>query len=198
MISWRKCWAVTKKDIWVYYKKGPVLIFGVLFPFFLFLAFAVGRDIPPGRLAPGLIGMALSAIPVFISLTFLGASLASVPVLVAAVILSAFCFAVMGTLFSTPPTDDPASIMTLANLVRLPLIFFSGVFLPVRQMPEWGQVLSYFSPLTYTTEAMRFALGEQISIHPAAALAMIIVFLLAFWTLSLGLHKRNTAKRLWA
>lgn len=59
MILWRKCWAVAKKDIWVYYKKGPVLIFGILFPVFLFLAFAIGRDMPPDRLAPGLIGMAL-------------------------------------------------------------------------------------------------------------------------------------------
>lgn len=247
MILWKKCWAVAKKDILVYYKKGPVLIFGVLFPVFLFLAFAIGRDMPPDRLAPGLIGMALfftasattptvfpfetrtgtlerllaapldmktllmgdvlaaflfgmliSAVPVFISLSFLGASLASAPVLIAAVILSALCFSVMGTLFSTPPTDDPASIMTLANLVRLPLIFFSGVFLPIRQMPGWGRVLSYFSPLTYTTETMRFALGQDTSIHPGAALAMIVVFLLIFWTLSLALHKRNITKRLLA
>ncbi|MGM0681698.1 MAG: ABC transporter permease [Thermodesulfobacteriota bacterium] len=136
--------------------------------------------------------------PIFISLTFLGASLASLPVLLATVVVSALCFAVLGTLLSTPPTDDPASIMTLANLVRLPLIFFSGVFLPVRQMPEWGQALSYVSPLTYTTETIRFALGQQTSIHPAPALIMIVVFFLAFWTISHALHKHNIAKRLWA
>ncbi len=245
MFFWRKCWAVTKKDIWVYYRKGPVLIFGVLFPVFLFLAFAVGRDIPSGQLAPGLIGMALfftasattptvfpfetrtgtlerllvapldmktlllgdvaaaflfgillSSVPIFISLVFLGASLASPIVLFAAVITSALCFAVLGTLFSTPPIDDPASIMTLANLVRLPLIFFSGVFLPIREMPEWGMILSFASPLTYTTESIRFALGQETLIHPGVALGMIGVFLLLFWTGSLLLHKRTITKRI--
>jgi len=241
----RKSWAVAKKDIWIYYKQGPVLIFGILFPVFLFLAFAVGRDIEPGRLAPGLIAMALfftasattptvfpfetrtgtlerlltapmglkillagdilaaflfglvlSAIPIFISLALLGASLESAILLFAAVVSSALCFAVLGTLFSVPPTDNAASIMTLANLVRLPLIFFSGVFLPVQDMPEWSRAVSYISPLTYTTETIRTALGEQAFIRPDAALAMIVFFLIVFWIASFFLHKRNIAKRL--
>lgn len=241
----RKSWAVAKKDIWVYYKKGPVLIFGILFPVFLFLAFAVGRDIEPMRLAPGLLamalfftasavtptvfpfetrtgtlerllaapmdlkillagdvlaaflfGLALSAIPVFISLALLGASLESAMLLFAAIVSSALCFAVMGALFSVPPTDNAASIMTLANLVRLPLIFFSGVFLPVQDMPEWSRTISYISPLTYTTEAIRTALGQPAWIRPVTSLAMIIVFLVIFWIASLALHRKTLGKRL--
>lgn len=56
----RRAWAVAKKDIRIYYLKGPVLIFGVFMPVFLFLAFSMGgRDLPLAFLIPGLVGMTL-------------------------------------------------------------------------------------------------------------------------------------------
>jgi len=35
---------VAKKDVLIYYFKPPVVIFGLVFPLFFFLAFAVGRE----------------------------------------------------------------------------------------------------------------------------------------------------------
>jgi len=56
----RRAFAITKKDIRIYYLKGPVLIFGVFMPFFLFLAFFMGsRQLPLSFLISGLIGMTL-------------------------------------------------------------------------------------------------------------------------------------------
>jgi len=56
----RRAWAVAKKDIRIYYFKGPVLIFGVFMPVFLFLAFFMGsRQLPLSFLISGLIGMTL-------------------------------------------------------------------------------------------------------------------------------------------
>ena len=51
----------------VYYTKGPTLIFGLLFPFFFFLSFVVGRNMDPATLMPGLIAMV-----VFFSATAVG------------------------------------------------------------------------------------------------------------------------------
>lgn len=51
--------AIARKDMRIYYLKPPVLIFGLLFPLFLFLAFSVGRDLSPEFLVPGLLGMVL-------------------------------------------------------------------------------------------------------------------------------------------
>jgi len=241
----RKCWAIAKKNIRIYYLKGPVLIFGILFPTFLFLAFAIGRNVPAGSLVPGLIGMALfftasattpailpfetrtrtlerllvaplplslliggdvlaaflyglllSAIPLAISFGVLRVEMAQPAAIVAAVLLSALCFAVLGTLFSTPPTDEPSSIMTLANLVRLPLIFVSGVFVPISGMPEWGQWLSRISPLTYTTELLRTGIGQPVQVDAWWCVAALIGFSAAFWTVSLSLHRRNMGRRL--
>ncbi|MBU7000216.1 MAG: ABC transporter permease [Theionarchaea archaeon] len=49
--------AVAKKDLLVYFLKGPTLIFGLLLPSFLFIAFAIGRDLSVEFLMPGLLGM---------------------------------------------------------------------------------------------------------------------------------------------
>lgn len=40
----KPAYAIAKKDIRIYYLRGPVIIFGVLFPLFLFMAFMIGRD----------------------------------------------------------------------------------------------------------------------------------------------------------
>lgn len=241
----RKSWAVAKKDVRIYYLRGPVIIFGILFPTFLFTAFAIGRNVPAGNLVPGLIGMALfftasatsptilpfetrtrtlerllaapltlpammagdvfaaflfgvflSLVPIGISLFFIDAPLHRPFLLIATVLLSALCFAVLGTLFSTPPTDNPSSIMTLSNLVRLPLIFLSGVFLPIARLPDWGQWLSYISPLTYTTELIRHAFHREGYLSPWTCLWAIVGFILVFWVVSMSLHRRNLSRRL--
>ena len=241
----RKAWAVAKKNVQIYYLKGPVLTFGILFPAFLFLAFSIGREVPTENLVPGLIGMALfftasattpailpfetrtrtlerllvapiplslliggdvisaflyglflSSIPLVISFGILGAAFAQPPAIISGVILSAVCFALMGTLLSSPPTDEPSSIMTLSNLVRLPLIFLSGVFVPITQMPEWGQMLSRISPLTYTTELVRAGIGQPVAIGPWWCVLALVIFSAAFWTISITLHTRNMSKRL--
>ena len=55
----RKSWCIARKDIRIYYTRGPVVMFGLLFPAFLFMAFVWGRQVPAASLAPGLIAMAL-------------------------------------------------------------------------------------------------------------------------------------------
>src|SRR5512136_1477561 len=58
--QFRRAWAIAKKDIRIYYFKGPVLIFGIFMPVFLFLAFLMGsRQLPLAFLVSGLIGMTL-------------------------------------------------------------------------------------------------------------------------------------------
>ncbi|MDF1540117.1 MAG: ABC transporter permease [Candidatus Thorarchaeota archaeon] len=59
--------AIARKDMKVYYTKGPTLIFGLLFPFFFFLSFVVGRAMDPATLLPGLLAMV-----VFFSATAVG------------------------------------------------------------------------------------------------------------------------------
>lgn len=55
----KRSWAISKKNIKIYYNKGPVIIQGLLFPIFLFLAFTLGRSVQPVYLISGLMAMVL-------------------------------------------------------------------------------------------------------------------------------------------
>ncbi len=57
--SLRKSISIAKKDLLIYYGKGPVVIFGILLPFFFFFSFLIGREMPPLSLISGLGGMAI-------------------------------------------------------------------------------------------------------------------------------------------
>ncbi len=63
----QKVIAIAVKDMRVYYMKGPTIIFGLLFPFFFFLSFIIGREMSPVVLLPG-----LTAMVVFFSATAIG------------------------------------------------------------------------------------------------------------------------------
>ena len=49
----------TEKNIRIYYTKAPVVIFGLLFPLFMFLSFYMGREINLYLYFPGLLAMSL-------------------------------------------------------------------------------------------------------------------------------------------
>ena len=43
------------------------------------------------------------------------------------------------------------------NLVLLPLLFFSGAFFPVDDLPAWLRVMAMVNPLTYAVDALQLA-----------------------------------------
>src|SRR5512137_2144026 len=55
----RAAWAIAKKDMSIYYLKPNIIVSGLLFPLFMFLAFASGKNVPLGILIPGLIAVTL-------------------------------------------------------------------------------------------------------------------------------------------
>jgi ABC-2 type transport system permease protein len=236
--------AIAEKDIRIYYLKGPVLIYGILFPVFLFLAFVLGRGMPVDFLISGLLSMTLFftatavspvilpwegrertlerliSAPVSIPAILLGDALASflfgiivsfVPlafvslvgiriqspgVLATAILLSAFCFSYLGMLFSTPPTNVPSNVMMITNLVKFPLVFISGIFIPIEQMPFWGRTISLVSPLTYLTDLTRYSI-QGTSYYPIQLdFVAIVSFTVIFVALSMIIHIRNMPKRL--
>jgi len=243
IIQLKRAWAVAKKDIRIYYFKGPVLIFGLLFPLFLFLAFYIGRDLSADFLIPGLIGMALFftatsvgpvifpwetrmrtlerlvSAPIGLGAILLGDVLASlifgilislVPLLIGfplgvevrhpatfagSLILAALCFSSFGVLLSAPPTDVPANVMMLSSLVKFPLIFISGIFVPLERLPAWGRALAFVSPLTYFTDLMKYSLGNTRYLPVALDLIAMGAFTVFFLGAAIGLHGRSLPRR---
>ncbi|MCX6697898.1 MAG: ABC transporter permease, partial [Methanoregula sp.] len=50
---------ITEKNMRIYYFKGPVVVFGLLFPLIMFLTFFIGRNLDLVLFFPGFLGMML-------------------------------------------------------------------------------------------------------------------------------------------
>jgi len=241
----RRAWAIAKKDIRIYYMKGPVLIFGVFMPVFLFLAFLMGsRQLPLAFLISGLVGMTLfftatavspaifpwegqaktlerlASCPITIEAIVFGDMIASILfgigitvitvliglalglsllhglMLIVAIFLAACCFSAIGMLLAVPPTNVPSNIMMLSSLIKFPLVFISGIFIPLEQMPPWGLALAVCSPLTYFTDLVRYSFTDSHFFPVEIDIVALAVFTVAFTAGTMYLHKRTMPKRM--
>lgn len=89
-------------------------------------------------------------------------------------LLGNICFSGLGVLLSSPAGKAPANIMMLAALVRFPLIFISGVFIPLSEMPEGARIVAYFSPLTYLVDGFNSCFG-QTSVFPVLLDGLVLM-----------------------
>jgi ABC-2 type transport system permease protein len=238
----KRSFAITKKDLSIYYLRGPVIIQGLLIPAFLFISFFFKRDVSLSFIIPGLLGMALfsavSAItpviapwetrmktlerlvssPISLWAIILGDILASVLFglfvtsfivlagvillggeimsfsLVLGTIIAAFCFSTLGILISAPVTDKPSDVMLFATLIKFPLIFISGVFVPITEMGKF-KVLSFFSPLTYYTDLVRHSMQGVSQFSPFVDLIVLSGFTVFLFVVSVKWHEKSLDKR---
>ncbi len=95
-----------------------------------------------GVFASFVFGLLISLIPLAIAV-LMGVEVVHLLVFCLGMILATICFASLSILLSVyPPTDVLATVMMLSSLVRFPLVFISGVFVPVEEMPAWGQTIA--------------------------------------------------------
>jgi ABC-2 type transport system permease protein len=243
--QFRRSLFIVQKNIRIYYSKGPVIIFGLLMPFFLFLSFYIGRDMPIVAFIPGLLGMTafftatstgpaivpwearaktlerlisspvslrtillgdvissflfgilVTAFPVIVSL-LLGVEIVYPLILVFGVVLSTFCFASFSILLSAyPPTDNPSTVMMLSSMIKFPLVFISGIFIPIEELPVWGKTISSISPLTYFTDLAKYSIQGN-SYYPIELnIIVLIAFTAAFLFTAIKIHEHTIQKRL--
>ncbi|MCX6689260.1 MAG: ABC transporter permease, partial [Methanoregula sp.] len=146
-------------------------------------------------IASTLFGIGITIITVIIGLA-LGLSLLHGITLLFAILLAACCFSAIGMLLAVPPTNVPSNIMMLSSLIKFPLIFISGIFVPLEQMPAWGLVLSVFSPLTYFTDIVRYSFTGTHFFAVWIDIAALAVFTLLFTVGTMYLHKMTMPKRM--
>lgn len=143
-----------------------------------------------------LFGALLSVLPLAIGLSATDARIVSAPQLLIGVALGALAFSALGVLLSAPASDTPSQVMMLSNLVRLPVIFVSGVFIPLAQMPAWGRWLAPLSPLSYSADLVRVGFGETRYFPFWVDVAALIGFTVAFLWLAHWLHRRTRDRAL--
>jgi len=247
--TWRRqahgAFVIVKKNAALYYLKPPVLIFGVLFPVFFFLAFKMGRPIAAESIVPNMVAMALwftatavgplvtpwerraktyerlistpvslpailagdvisglifgaclAAAPILLGLAFTGARVTGAVELAGGVVLGAMSFAALGVLLAAPPASSPSNIMLLSNLVRLPLLFVSGVFLPIDRMPGWARWIAPISPLAYAGDMIRSGFGQPRYFPAWLSPVMLVVGTAGLFWIACAFHQRYRTKGL--
>jgi ABC-2 type transport system permease protein len=229
----------TEKNIRIYYTKAPVVIFGLLFPIFMFLSFYMGRGIDLHLYFPGLLAMSLFftassvgplitpwekqvgtyerllSFPVSINTLILGDVAAGmffgivintlvcltglvflkctvhILILITGSLLGSFCFASLGVLLASPSVRSPSHIMMFSSLIRFPMIFISGIFIPLENLKGIGKGLSYFSPITYMVDILNKSFKGKSNISLTVDVTALLLFSVLFVSLSNRFHKRN-------
>ena len=239
----RVMWAIALKDMRTYYTRPPSIMFGILFPFSLFLSFSIGRNVPIAQMIPVLIaqtlffasssigpvvipmeranqtydrfltspvsllaillgktiagvvfGIVISIIPILVGIAFFGSQIADIGILVACMVLSSLGFSAMGIVFASIPGQTPGQVMMPLNFVRIPLLFISGVYTPVKDLPSWGQIGSMLSPLTHTIELARYALGGETFFGPLVNISVLTAYTVLFLFMGIRFHIMNQRK----
>ena len=231
---------ITGKNIRLYYTKPPVLMFGLLFPLFMFFAFFVGRHLDLPTFFPAFLAMMLFftassvgplitpwekrektyerllSYPLTIESIIFGDVAASavfgigitaivwavcslffrVPVYQAGIVILAFILgtlscAALGALLSSPASNSPPNVMIFSNLVRFPLIFISGIFVPLSEMQGWGQALAYYSPLTYLVDLFNAGFGGTSVFSPLVDIGVLAIVSIVFIVVARFIQVRN-------
>jgi ABC-2 type transport system permease protein len=155
------------------------------------------RAILAGDVVSGLIfGIFLSVIPIVLGLALTDAETTNGLLVAGGIVLGALSFASLGVLLAAPPASSPSNIMLLSNLVRLPLLFVSGVFLPIAQMPLWARWIAPVSPLSYAGDLIRAGFGQAAYFPVWLSLVMLAAFTTVLFCGACRFHRRWRAKGL--
>jgi ABC-2 type transport system permease protein len=242
-VFFRSILVITEKNMRIYYFKGPVVVFGLLFPLIMFLTFFIGRNLDIVLFFPGFLGMmlfftassvgplitpwekrektyerlislpvilesiiigdllagaifgvAITTIVFVICYELLSLSIMNAAILTVSLFLGSVTFAALGTLLASPTTDNPSNIMMLSSLIRLPLIFISGIFIPLSQLSGWVLVLTSLSPLTYLVDLFNGAMNGN-AVYPSwVDMLVLLAVILVFIGCAKVIQKRNLVK----
>ncbi len=144
-----------------------------------------------GKLLGGIaFGLTVTAAVLVLALLAFGAGPVNWPLLVLAMLLSATAFSALGA-FVSVAVREVFEAQTLANLIRFPMMFLGGVFVPLAAMPPALRVVARLLPLTYAVEALRAALNGRTLSTAMLDLGALLAFAATFF----GLAVRTLARR---
>ena len=116
-------------------------------------------------LAQTLRGLIQGAIILALAIGIFGVAIQGNILLVfALLLLGVFSFVGLGIVITSFTKDQETAQMLMMTLM-FPMMFLSGVFFPIQQMPGFMQAISHFLPLTYAADALRkvMVLGAGVS-----------------------------------
>jgi ABC-2 type transport system permease protein len=108
----------------------------------------------------------------------------------ALLLLGVFSFVGLGVVITSFAKDQETAMMVMMTLM-FPMMFLSGVFFPIQQMPWYMQSISKVLPLTYAATALRkvMVLGAEVPMI-TTELAVLIGLGLVMTTIAVPVFKR--------
>ena len=105
-------------------------------------------------------------------------------------LLGVFSFVGLGVVLTSFAKDQETAMMLMMTLM-FPMMFLSGVFFPIQQMPWYMQDISKVLPLTYASQALRkvMVLGAGVSAI-STELIILIVFGVVMIAIALPVFRR--------
>jgi len=113
---------------------------------------------------------------------------------IALIILTVFSFVGLGILITSFTENEETATMVMMTLM-FPMMFLSGVFFPLQQMPWYMQGIAKFLPLTYATTALRkvMVLGADIP-SVATEISILLIFGIILLLVAVPMFKRAMSK----
>jgi ABC-2 type transport system permease protein len=114
----------------------------------------------------------------------------SILLVFALLLLGVFSFVCLGVVLTSFAKDQETAVMMMTTIM-FPMMFLSGVFFPIEQMPWFMQSISKFLPLTYVADSLRkvMVLGADIpAISPE--LSILIIFGVVMTAIAVPVFKR--------
>ena len=105
-------------------------------------------------------------------------------------LLGVFSFVGLGIVLTSITSDQQTATMLMTTLM-FPMMFLSGVFFPIQQMPWYMQDISKLLPLTYATDALRkvVVLGAGIS-DISTELTILVAFGIVMTAIAVPVFRR--------
>jgi ABC-2 type transport system permease protein len=114
----------------------------------------------------------------------------SILLVFALLLLGVFSFVGLGVVLTSFAKDQETAVMMMTTIM-FPMMFLSGVFFPIEQMPWFMQAISRALPLTYVADSLRkvMVLGADIPTL-TNELAILIVFGAVMIAIAVPVFKR--------
>lgn len=135
-------------------------------------------------------GIANAAVPVIIAAFLTDLSTVHWATAVPAVVLIAIASTFLG-LFIAVSVSEVFEAQTFSNFFRFPMIFLCGLFFPITQLPVFIRPLSYLLPVTYGADLLHGAFGGKPLLTLPLDFALLSLFCIVLFALSLRNVKRR-------
>ncbi len=113
---------------------------------------------------------------------------------IAGLLLGATTFSLLGLAVAVS-VREVFEAMTLLNFFRFPVLFISGVFMPLEKLPAWIKPVAALSPLTHVVELMRFGVSGQCGLaSPWVAMMAATVFLATSYLIAGAAFRRGLSR----